>query len=99
MNVFAGSPRSSVEVRLGDAGPWVPMTRVIREDPAFAELKALEKSSKRPRGKDLQKAKPSPHLWAGQVPSPAKPGFQLIQVRTTDLFGQTFRACRVIRYR
>jgi hypothetical protein len=41
-NVFAGSERSTVEMRVGDAGSWVAMKRVEIEDPVYAAVKARE---------------------------------------------------------
>jgi hypothetical protein len=39
VNVFAGSERSRVEMRLKDEGAWIPMQYFVGRDPALSELK------------------------------------------------------------
>lgn len=98
VNVFGGSERSTVEMRLGQGGDWIPMEHELREDPAFQELKRAEEAQKLP-GKALQRIKPSPHIWSARLPEATAPGTYLIQVRTTDMFGQSDQACRIIQIR
>lgn len=97
VNVFAGSERSRVEMRLGESGEWIPLERVEREDPYYAKLKDAEKESIPPRGERLPNIIKSPHLWSGKLPAEVTPGSHLIRVRTTDMFGQTYEDERVIR--
>jgi hypothetical protein len=96
-NIFAGSEKSSVEMRLGDSGRWIPMERVPVEDPAYAEMKALEASAKPPPGRTLPGIIKSPHIWRAMLPENAPRGTHLIHVRTTDMFGKTYADKRVIR--
>ena len=42
VNVFAGSERSTVEMRLGDNGGWRPMQLTRMRDPEFVRIKAAE---------------------------------------------------------
>jgi hypothetical protein len=97
VNVFAGSEKSSVQMRFGEDGAWVPMTKVDREDPYFVALKELESGPNPPPGRKLPNVIKSPHLWQANLPANAAPGTQLIYVRTTDMFGQTYEDCRAIR--
>lgn len=99
VNVFAGSPRSKVEMRLGEDGTWTPMERVPRPDPAYMRLKELEAGPNPPPGRRLPAPRLSPHIWRATLPSSLPPGAQKIEVRTTDIFGQTYTAYRVIRVR
>jgi len=98
VNVFAGSERSTVEMRLGDSGPWRPMTRTRTEDPYFVDMKKLEEGPKPPPGRKLPNPGKSSHIWkaklAAETPSP---GTQFIHVRTTDMFGKTYTDQRAIR--
>jgi hypothetical protein len=99
VNVFAGSERSQVEMKLGDTGPWQAMQRVERPDPFYLETLAREKreaarSSGVPR---LMAAEPSLHLWRGALPANPPPGIHRLEVRTTDVFGQSFSDLRMIR--
>ena len=42
VNVFGGTKRSTVEIRLGEVGTWEPMTYMPQEDPYYKELKARD---------------------------------------------------------
>jgi hypothetical protein len=94
VNVFAGSERSTVEMKLGDTGAWQAMERVLRKDPFFVEQYARETPETRKR---MYPAEPSLHLWRGTLPANPPPGTHLLEVRTTDVFGQSFSDLRVIR--
>jgi hypothetical protein len=39
----------------------------------------------------------SPHTWRATLPAKPPKGTQVIHVRTTDMFGQTYTARRIIR--
>ena len=101
-NVFAGSSRSIVEMRI-DGGEWQAMVQEgmpTEEDVAFyttcfeESLKGLRREAKAvpphvPTG--------SPHLWHESLPAGLTPGYHAIEVRTTDMFGQTYSATRLFR--
>lgn len=97
VNVFAGSERTRVEMRLGSDARWTPLRREAREDPYY--LRAIERDLLRnPRPRFfLPPAIPSPHVWVGTLPDDPPPGVQTLEVRATDMYGQTFRAYRLIR--
>ena len=42
VNVFGGTERSTVEIRLGEVGTWEPMTYTPQEDPYYKALKARD---------------------------------------------------------
>lgn len=96
VNVFAGSSRSVVEIRVND-GKWQKLKRVERVDPYYAKMKAAEQSDNPPRGRKLPNADASTHLWAGELMTDVPPGTHRIEVRTTDMFDQTYRAHRLFR--
>lgn len=99
VNVYNGSPRCKVEMRVGETMGWVPMERVERVDPYYAALKQLEAEEKLPAtGRTLPGADNSAHLWAGQLPKmPA--GTYRLDVRVTDLYGRTHSSSRVYTVR
>jgi hypothetical protein len=97
VNVFSGSERSSVEMRLGMDGDWIPLARVDRPDPFFLAEKRREEETEPQPARPLPPADPSRHLWAGSLPADPARGTLVLEVRTTDLFGQTFSAKRIIR--
>jgi hypothetical protein len=96
VNVFAGSERSTVEMRFG-AGRWVELERFAREAPYYQTIKQAEESEHPPRGRKLPGIIKSPHIWVGTLPPDPPRGTHLIEVRTTDVFGQTYRGRRIIR--
>lgn len=98
VNVFAGSEKSTVEMRLAPDGPWTRLERVEREDPFYLRLKAEEERCGDTERK-LPRTELVPHLWRGPLPTASKPGTHAIEVRTTDMFGLTYHDRRVVRYR
>lgn len=107
VNVFAGSERSKTEVRFGADQPWRTMEHVARPDPYFEKLKEREAAlAKRLSPVDggtplpwnpLPKSHPSSHIWRGLLPADMPIGTATIEVRTTDMFGQTYTDQRSIR--
>lgn len=97
-NVFAGSPRCQVEMRIG-GGTWLPMERVLRPDPAFVEMKRLEAGPRPPPGRALPVPQRSSHLWMARLPAGIEPGTHVVTVRTTDQFGARHEGKRVFRVR
>ncbi len=96
VNVFNGNERSVVEMRVaGDA--WRPMAKISEIDPYYQALKDAEESDNPPRGSKLPGTRASAHLWAGSLPAGLEAGSHLIEVRTTDMFGQTYTGRRIIR--
>lgn len=96
VNVFAGSEKSVVEMRVDDEGEWVALERVERADPYYEQMKKLEVEYKLP-GRKLPDIIKSPHLWRGVLPADLASGSRVIHVRTTDQFDQKYKDHRVIR--
>jgi hypothetical protein len=94
VNVFAGSERSVVEMRLGPEASWIAMQPARREDPLYLELLAREREVA--GDTNLPDATPSTHLWSAYLPEHPAPGAHRIEVRTTDLFGHTDVATRPV---
>ncbi len=97
VNVFAGSDRSRVEMRLDTDGAWIPLVRVDRPDPYFLELKRREAESADRPASPLPPADPSRHLWRGTLPADPATGTRLLEVRSVDLFGATHHGRRILR--
>jgi hypothetical protein len=97
VNVFFGSEHSTVEMRV-DTGEWSALEMVLQPDPHFLQLKKLEEErGVTPGYRSLPAAQDSLHLWRGVLPVGIENGAHLIDVRTTDMFGQTYRSGRIIR--
>ncbi len=95
-NVFSGSERTKVEMRLGPDDTWTPMQKVLAPDPAYRALKELEAAETPPPGRKLPAIMNSPHLWRGVLPRGARPGTYDIQVRATDPDRRELRGSRTV---
>ncbi|MCH8203920.1 MAG: calcineurin-like phosphoesterase family protein [Candidatus Hydrogenedentes bacterium] len=96
VNVFAGSERSIVEMRLGDDGKWRAMKPTKMRDPGYVRIKAAEDANSNRDGRKLPEASTSTHMWTLNLPPNPAPGTTIIHVRTTDMFGQTYTGRRAI---
>ncbi len=98
VNVFAGSERSVVRMRLrptgGEATAWIGLRHEVRPDPFLVARKALEASDTPPTGRPTPGLTDSFHMWFGELPAEIAPGHHVIEVETTDMFGRTHRAVR-----
>jgi len=97
VNVYAGSERSVVELRVAGAKKWTRMKRANRPDPYFTAMKAAELRDNLPKSYRIAKPRNSPHLWAAMLPAELPKGTHVIEVRTQDVFGQVAFGRRVIR--
>jgi hypothetical protein len=97
VNVFAGSERSTVDMRVDDSGEWLRMAQTIMKDPYFEEVKAYEAKLPPEAGRKLPDARETDHIWTANFPESLTPGLHMIHVRTTDMFGQTYTDQRSIR--
>lgn len=97
VNVFAGSERSTVEMRLGPSGAWVPMQRIEEKDPFYVAVYEAEEKIPERKWQKLPEPTVSSHLWKAPLPTGPEPGTHLLYVRTTDMFGHTYTDLRTIR--
>ena len=98
VNVFAGSERSTVEMRVGWDGEWSQLKQVREKDPFYAAVRDREMAIK-PAPPQLNAPEISTHLWKGKLPAALPAGTHTLFVRTRDLYGRYFHAKRVIRVR
>ncbi|MGI9591304.1 MAG: calcineurin-like phosphoesterase C-terminal domain-containing protein [Myxococcota bacterium] len=97
VNVFGGSPRTRVEMRLGPGAPWRPLRKVVRKDPGYVELYERERTQRPPRGWRLPAPNDSMHLWAGTLPPSPEPGATLLEVRATQPSGRILTGRQLLR--
>jgi len=97
VNVFNGSERSKVAMKIGATGPWQPLTKVLEPDPYFLELKQQEKLRPELLGRALPEPRKSAHLWKAPLPAGLAAGEHILSVRTEDMYGRTFDASRTLR--
>ncbi len=94
-NVFNGSSKSKVEMRVA-GGSWISLDQVFEKDPFFVGLSNRDKDVKLPY-RPLTGADVSTHLWKGTLPSVRFAGTIEIEVRTVDMFGNSYSATRAVR--
>ncbi|MEO1999747.1 MAG: calcineurin-like phosphoesterase C-terminal domain-containing protein, partial [Planctomycetaceae bacterium] len=97
VNVFNGSERSVVEMRLGHKQGWQKMERTVAIDPAFKTVVDNEAAVKDKTWRALPNPKPSTHLWRARLPEQLDSGTHLIEIRATDWQQKRHTAQRVIR--
>lgn len=96
VNVFGGSEKSKVEMKVGEKGTWTAMTKTVEPDPWYAKMVERDRALIAPY-RPLPGAINSPHLWKLKLPIGLSKGTHAIHVRTTDMFGQTYFATRALR--
>ena len=97
VNVFNGSERSKVEMRLGKDDSWIAMERTVMVDPAYQAIYDAEKAIKEKPWKAMAEPNDSVHLWRAQLPSDPKAGTHMLTVRTIDMHGRKYFGRRIIR--
>ena len=99
VNVFGGSERTRVEMRLGPSGPWQRLRKVVRKDPGYVALYERERAQRPPDGWRLPPPNDSAHLWAGPLPEALHPGSALLEVRATEPSGRVLTGRQLLRIR
>lgn len=96
-NIFAGSERNEVHMRLNGQGEWLSLAHSPRECPFFAEAFALD--AKLPEGTGIRLPGPitSDHIWAAKLPADLPVGVHRVDVRSVDMFGQEHMDHRTFR--
>lgn len=95
-NVFAGSEKSTVEMRVDGAGAWNRLEKVTQPDPFLKAMKAAQPKSIPADWAYPEPLAKCPHLWRGTLPTGLAAGSHLVNVRTTDMYGQKYEARRLI---
>ena len=95
VNVFAGSKKSKVRMRVGPGGDWIDLQMTAEKDPWLTALRETELKNgvKRP----VNPPTANHHLWKAKLPTGLDHGRQLIEVVTTDMYGRQFRGHATFR--
>ncbi len=106
VNVFAGSKRSVVEMKIGKNGSWLSLQKKDQIDPenlrahqlnSFLEQEVKGEVLEDVLGYKMDSPSVSTHMWEGAVPANLAPGTYTLTVRTSDMFGQSWTAHRIFR--
>ncbi|MEI6512867.1 MAG: calcineurin-like phosphoesterase family protein [bacterium] len=102
VNVFNGSPKSKVEMRIDTTGNWLPMKSDKRYDPNGQRLVQEQQAYQNANGNKLWHSRPinapnrTEHIWIAKLPFTISPGIHQITIRHTDMYGRTVTAVRLI---
>ena len=98
VNVFNGSEKNTVQMRIG-AGNWLTMEQVREVDPKYQRRYDLEESLLKQGAawRKLPKPKPSSHLWRASLPAGIGPGTHALEVKSTDRLGRVSSGRRILR--
>ena len=105
VNVFAGSEKSIVEMKIGKSNNWQLLDRVDSIDPQCLRMNKLKplfeqeyngKPIEDVLGWTMDKPHISRHIWQGELPKDLSVGTYTIKVRTKDMFGQVWKSNRVM---
>jgi len=101
-NIYAGSERSIVEMRVvtpatGAVTEWVRMEPFRGTDPYWAALKERDAQYPPEPGLSLTNGNPETLLWQANFPPGMPNGGHVIEVRTKSEFGQEYYGRRVVR--
>lgn len=92
VNFFIGSKNDKVEYKV-DQGDWKPMQYTNVQDPTYEvslyEWDLTEELIEGRRGSDAIESK---HLWKSNIPTKLNAGKHIIEVRATDMYGNTYKA-------
>lgn len=107
-NIFAGSSRSKVEMRIGKNDEWISMQQVDTIDPQVLRMHLLSpvldteidgQTLEDVFGYKMDYPSISNHIWQGKLPEGLEIGTHTVTVRTTDMFNQSWTGHRIFRVR
>jgi hypothetical protein len=96
VNVFAGSERSKVRMKVTENGRWIDMEQVTRKDPYFVQMRQFEDEHNFPRVSWAAEPYDSGHIFRSNLPKDMPKGVHLIYVHSKDMFGRIHTARRLI---
>lgn len=90
VNFFMGSERDTGLYRVDDE-TWQEMSYMNDYDPSYLHLlHEWDFTEELLDGRRPSNPMASTHLWRGPIPNDLDPGEHTIEVKVTDMFGQTF---------
>ena len=97
VNVFNGSEKSEVKMRLSKDSPWIPLKKTLEPDPFYVAVRDREVKAAPDSKRHLSGPIKSDHLWRERLPISLEPGSHLIEVEATDAYGRVHKGHRIIR--
>ena len=97
VNVFNGSAKSKVKMKIGKKDDWIELKKTIENDPSYVTTRNREAKNSKNGKPELNPPSPSDHLWKAVIPSGLELGSHLIRIEATDHYGRLHKGSRVIR--
>ena len=97
VNVFNGSKKSTVKMRLGKDSDWISLKKTLEPDPYYVEVRNREIKANPESKQILSGPIKSDHLWKANLPASLQPGSHLIEIEATDAYGRVHTGKRIIR--
>lgn len=104
VNVFAGSEKSIVQMKVGKKGEWQTLKKVDVIDPQNLRMHNLTPILKQKyNGEEIENTLGWPmdyphistHMWEGKLQGDIHLGANTIMVKTTDMYGHEYRENRI----
>ncbi len=95
-NVFNGDEQSKVRMRVRGKGDWVKMQQTEQLWPPYVAARERDVAYEDRPYRDLPEPQTTPHIWKARLPAGLAAGVHVLEVETTDRFGQTDRDFRLI---
>ncbi len=104
VNVFAGSERSVVKMKVDNGDEWVQLEKADLRDPGNQKMYELSpileqeyegKAIESYLGWTMDKPHISKHIWEGNLPENLKTGVHTVKINTIDMYGQEWKAYRI----
>ena len=100
VNVFNGNKKSTVTLRIDKKGDWLRMQQRPQQDPGYTALRAQNFACPPPGRRVLKhEAIVTPHMWETTLPPGLPVGVHVLEVESTDMFGQKEHGTRLIEVR
>lgn len=95
-NVFNGNTKTKVRMRVRGFGEWLPMEHLPQSDPAYDAAYQRDVVFAGDKRTTIPAPKVSGHIWSAQLPAEIPHGVHILEVESTDMFGQVDTGIRLI---
>ncbi len=95
-NVFNGNKHSKVRMCVRGKCDWITMQQTMREDPTFSAFHQRDAVDNHGSRGAITSPKITAHLWAANLPRDIPAGCYILEVESTDMFGNIDRGIRII---
>ena len=97
VNIFNGSEKSKVTLRIDNSDKWMPMIHSRELDPAFVKMHQENRAAKEKKNPNLTGPKTCPHLWKVKLPESLSIGTHLVTIKEVDMNGKVHTGQKVFR--